>query len=250
MKILNQKLIRSSDFMKTEDEIICEVYSSLFHNLFPVIISSSRQRNPLNCDCFLRPLKRYFSTQLFLEAPYKNLRCAQPQFLTEKMLNDISDTLLSCPLNLNNSRILDAMTEDYEVTPDFRFRKIEYKDNKVSIRWRVMKRNTDIADTYVVIRKLKEESNSPQKPIYEKTLQYSKRSIDIDIQGDLKEKLNLNNTCNIQVCILGSTSQQIIRSFYSSQCKRFCDLKAVSTGSYLNGSYVIIISLLLCIQFY
>ncbi|XP_044746672.1 chaoptin [Coccinella septempunctata] len=178
--------------------------------------------NPLHCDCFLRPLKRYFNDRLTLPPQYKELRCTHPPFLAEKYFNEVFDTLLNCPFNLNNSRVLEEMQEDYDITPDFRFRRIEIKDNKISLRWRVMKRDADIADTYVVIRNLKHDSNIPEKPFFEKTLEYFKRSVDIEIDGELNK--HLNHSCNLQVCILGSTSQHIIRSFYSSQCKDMCDL--------------------------
>ncbi|XP_045461578.1 protein artichoke [Harmonia axyridis] len=194
--------------------------------------------NPLRCDCFLRPLKRYFNDHLALPPQYKELRCTQPTFLAEKKFHYISDTLLNCPFNLNNSKVLEEMQEDYDITPDFRFRRIEIKDNKIFLRWRVMKREADIADTYVVIRNLKPHSNVPEKPFFERTLQYFKRSVDIDLDAELRK--HLNHSCNLQVCILGSTSQHIIRSFYSSQCKDMCDLTVKASGASRNQNVILL----------
>ncbi|KAK9884049.1 hypothetical protein WA026_004986 [Henosepilachna vigintioctopunctata] len=136
------------------------------------------------------------------------------------------------------------MREDFDVTPDYKFRKAEYKGNKITLKWRVMKRNTDIADTYVVLRNLKSDKGTLPKPLFETTIEYFKRSIDINVDNELKKQLN--GTCDVQLCILGSTSQQSIRSFYQSQCKGICTLKSKSSAPLMsrNNHVIIIVSLL------
>lgn len=81
--------------------------------------------NPLICDCFLRPLRRYFSEQLNLQLIYKTIRCASPPYLSNMTLYNLPDNRLNCPRNVNTTKIIETQSGEYEVTPDLKFREVD-----------------------------------------------------------------------------------------------------------------------------
>jgi hypothetical protein len=80
--------------------------------------------NPLNCDCFVRPLKRYLDGELFVGALYKSIKCAGPPYLSGQTLFELPDDRLNCPTNVNTSRIMETQPGEYDITPDLRFREL------------------------------------------------------------------------------------------------------------------------------
>lgn len=80
--------------------------------------------NPLQCDCFLRPLKRHMDRTLDLSNNYKDLQCTGPPYLEGKFLFQLSEDRLNCPINVNTSLLLDNHEEMYDITPDLRFREV------------------------------------------------------------------------------------------------------------------------------
>lgn len=81
--------------------------------------------NPLNCDCFSRPLKRYFSSTLSLADQYRAIECTGPRHLAGQFLYDVTPDLLVCPQNVNNTRLMEQQPDLYDVTPDFKFRDVQ-----------------------------------------------------------------------------------------------------------------------------
>lgn len=105
------------------------------------------------------------------------------------------------------------------------------------MRWRVVK-NDDIADTYVVIRNIK----NPSLYIYETTLPYTQRSFE----------LNTTLTTQLQsagrkyhVCIVALDSKDTVKSLQPSQCKDIT--QSISAG--IKGSNVVV-SVMLFISVY
>ncbi|XP_063905507.1 protein artichoke isoform X1 [Zophobas morio] len=171
--------------------------------------------NPLNCDCFLRPLKRHFDTQLFLAPFYKSIKCAGPPYLSGQTLFELPDDRLNCPTNVNTSRIMETQPGEYDIMPDLRFRELTLsKKNKLKVKWRVL-RNDDIADPYVVVRNIKD----PRSIAYEVTLPYFKRSLEIDVGANLTRQKG--NDTEYQICLLARDSKTFIRGFHKEQCKPF-----------------------------
>lgn len=80
--------------------------------------------NELSCDCFIRPLHRYFTKNLELKEHYKQYVCAGPPHLEGQKLYEVLDDRLTCPLNVNTSKMLENEPE-YDITPDFKFRDIQ-----------------------------------------------------------------------------------------------------------------------------
>lgn len=81
--------------------------------------------NPLNCDCFTRPLKRYFSSALSVPDAYRAIKCASPKHLAGQSLYDVTPNMLVCPQNVNNTQLLEQQPDLYDITPDFKFRDIK-----------------------------------------------------------------------------------------------------------------------------
>lgn len=80
--------------------------------------------NVLNCDCFVRPLRRHFDQQTFLEEFYKEIQCDGPPYLSGKYLYTIPNDRLNCPSNVNISRIMERQPGEYDVTTDYKIREI------------------------------------------------------------------------------------------------------------------------------
>lgn len=76
----------------------------------------SFQGNPLNCDCYTRPLYNYLRTQSALPEQYENIRCAEPAVSSGMPLYNVSDELLTC--------VPAPQQEIYQLLPDIRFREV------------------------------------------------------------------------------------------------------------------------------
>lgn len=76
-------------------------------------------------------------------------------------------------------------------------------------------KNDDIADPYVVIRNLKDAQKSA---VYEATLPYFKRSLEIDIVSNLTRPSGKKGV-EYQLCVLARDSKTFIRGFNGEQCR-------------------------------
>lgn len=75
--------------------------------------------NPLHCDCYIRPLKRWLASLLEVPEAWKDVRCASPKYISEKPISDVTEDLMSCTeRELNENPI-------YDITPDIKFRSLE-----------------------------------------------------------------------------------------------------------------------------
>lgn len=81
--------------------------------------------NPLNCDCFVRPLRRYFTEQLTLKEQYFAIRCHGPPYVFDEPLHLLSDDRLNCPRNVNTTRIMESQPGEYDITPDLKIRGVQ-----------------------------------------------------------------------------------------------------------------------------
>lgn len=111
------------------------------------------------------------------------------------------------------------------------------------IKWRVLK-NDDIADTFVIIRN-RTDSN---KIIYQKTLPYFKRALEIHLKNELNIDINQINGDYYQICLIAKDSKNINRGFFKEQCKSINDQSNDSILIYPN--YVIYYLLLLFYTIY
>ncbi|CAH1183023.1 unnamed protein product [Ceutorhynchus assimilis] len=167
--------------------------------------------NPIHCDCFLRPLLRYLIGQLNVDPIYREIVCSSPPYLKGQRLHELSEEKLNCPSNINTTKILDNLDkEKFDVLPDLKFRALSFKKSVLKLKWRVMKPD-DIADTSVFVRQVQ----NPANVVFQVTLPYYKRQLEIDI----KEKLAMKELHDYQICILAKTSRSGFRKFYPEQCR-------------------------------
>lgn len=87
----------------------------------------------------------------------------------------------------------------------------------------------DIADTRVVLQ----DKKKPENILYETTLPYFKRSLEIDIGTNLTRQIQKGRT-EYQICLLATDSKTFVRGLYNQQCKpipRNLKSAAAKTGS-------------------
>ncbi|KAF2906149.1 hypothetical protein ILUMI_00029 [Ignelater luminosus] len=174
--------------------------------------------NALNCDCFVRPLKRYFDNQLELKQFYRDIKCRSPPYLLGENLYEIPDDRLNCAVNVNFTRLIQQEPGEYDITNDLKIREFTIKKTILKIAWGVVK-NDDIADPFVVIRDIK----NPQNTIFSRTLPYFKRKLEVDIVKENITHLKNSKRGEYEICILARNSKASVRSLYKDQCKDISD---------------------------
>lgn len=83
-------------------------------------------------------------------------------------------------------------------------------------------KHSDIADTTVFIRDVKD----PQNVVFQETLPYLKRTLEIDTTGRLGKKLKV--ATDYQICLIAKDSNNFARKLYGEQCK---DLRETISGT-------------------
>lgn len=118
----------------------------------------------------------------------------------------------------------------------------------IKIKWLIVK-NDDIADPYILVR----SSKRPQEILYQKTVPYIQRSLEISV-SELQAKIpragsgasntNDNSTGNAQddyeVCVLARDSRTAVRSLNKQQCRALPNI-VTSSGSQLSQRYYSVI---------
>ncbi|XP_014218318.1 toll-like receptor Tollo [Copidosoma floridanum] len=157
--------------------------------------------NPLHCDCYVRPLRRWLDTFTEIPMHWASVKCANPNYVADLLLQDVSELLMSCP----NKDIM--KNPKYDISPDVKYRDIEYdSDDEVwTVSWYVTNRG-DTGDFYLIVR---EPGSS--KNILEKNIVYKERSFKIRPLPDPNLKY--------EICVLARDSMGNVKTFQSSQCK-------------------------------
>lgn len=75
--------------------------------------------NPVNCDCYVRPVRRWLATLTETPPEWSGLVCASPAYIAGKPLAKVSEDLMGC----SEREIQD--NEKFAITPDLKFRTIE-----------------------------------------------------------------------------------------------------------------------------
>ncbi|XP_017884489.2 toll-like receptor 3 [Ceratina calcarata] len=183
------------------------------------------QGNPLHCDCYVRPLKRWLSTFTEIPKEWTNVSCESPRFVSAKRLSEVTEDLMGCGEREESEH------PEFGITPDVKYRNVDYNEEDKSWKatWYVTSRE-DIGDFYVVVR----ESGS-SKTTLEKDLVYSERSFRIPELQDSGTKYEL--------CVLARDSEGNVKHFRSSQCKILAQ-HALDSSSKLNtvDAFLIVIA--------
>lgn len=214
-------------------------------NLLKIINNGTDLRyagNPLNCDCHVRPLRRWLSTLTEIPVTWSSLKCSSPYFVANKSLSEITEDLMVCG---------ERETQDdpnFDITPDVKYRSINYDSEKNTwkVTWFVTSRE-DIGDFYIVVRNLVSDNTLDKtnsfKPIFEKDVVYIERSLTItDLPKDSPIKQEL--------CVLARDSIGNVKHYRKSQCK-ILDKNSTSSGvdiKYSILNVVVIIALTIIIR--
>ncbi|XP_050295565.1 toll-like receptor 3 [Anthonomus grandis grandis] len=201
--------------------------------------------NPIHCDCFLRPLLRHLTAQLVVDPIYQEMTCASPPYLEGRKLLELTEEGLTCPSNVNTTRMLDNLdSSEYAILPDLKFRELNLKKGVLKIKWRIMK-HVDIADMSVFIRNVQDPLDIP----FRETLPYFKRTLEVDLNGKLKKNEENEEEKKYQVCVLAHTSKNVLRKFYPEQC-RDLDKMLRSTGvSWMKSNIMLMVFSILSVFF-
>ncbi|KZC08623.1 Chaoptin [Dufourea novaeangliae] len=196
-KILPLPNLKTLDVKSNMIGVFDEVFMKIIKNGTKLEYSG----NPLHCDCYARPLKRWLNTHTEIPKEWSNVSCQSPNFLATKLIKEITEDLMGC-----GEREVKEYPE-FDITPDVKYRNIEYNEDDKSWKatWYVTSRE-DIGDFYVVVR---ESGNS--KSAIEKDLVYSERSFKIQDLQDSGSKYEL--------CVLARDSEGNVKHFRSSQCQ-------------------------------
>ncbi|XP_076160334.1 insulin like growth factor binding protein acid labile subunit convoluted [Ptiloglossa arizonensis] len=222
-KILPLPNLKVLDLESNEIEAFDDVFMKIIENGTELRYSG----NPLHCDCYARPLKRWLNTHTEIPEEWTNVSCRTPNFLAEKRVSEITEDLMGC-----GDREVKEFPE-FDITPDVKYRNIEYDEDDKSWKatWYVTSRE-DIGDFYVVVR----ESGSSKSAI-EKDLIYSERSFKIPDLQDSRSKYEL--------CVLARDSEGNVKHFRSSQCQLLAQ-SAFDSSTRFTGTVSLILIALFC----
>lgn len=73
----------------------------------------------------MRPLKRYFDSQLDLKSFYQSIKCKTPHYLFDQKLFETPEDRLNCPLNVNITKVIEKDEDKYDVTPDLKIKELK-----------------------------------------------------------------------------------------------------------------------------
>lgn len=100
-------------------------------------------------------------------------------------------------------------------------------------------KHSDIADTEIFIR----DTTVTQNIIFQKTIPYFKRVLEINSAKDFDTKLK--NDVSYQICLLAKDSKNVVRHFYQEQCKdlssTFSAANSISNGHNVYITVVLVI---------
>lgn len=107
------------------------------------------------------------------------------------------------------------------------------------MKWYVTS-NEDIADPYIIIR----DTSNPGEVVYETTLPYFRRSLEIDTKGKLGDDIE-HAGGGVQICLLAKDSKTDVRAWHGKQCKEIPKQAALtSASSPLHGNIIVFVMIL------
>ncbi|XP_055589039.1 toll-like receptor 13, partial [Uranotaenia lowii] len=208
--------LRENEIRNFDNELVVKMKSTNLSVLF--------EGNPLQCDCYSRPLYNYLRTLPSIRPEYEAIRCAEPSTTAGMPLIGVSDELLSC--------VPASDLEIYQLLPDLRFREVSYFRGKLIVHWFVSS-TKDIADFYVYIR------DRQNNIVFERVVSYSSRLT--AIAGE--EIAGSGSGSSLELCVLAKSSSEEL-NFLESQCVQLPDdLEAVKRKYNENYNYKLPLSL-------
>ncbi|XP_062548023.1 chaoptin [Armigeres subalbatus] len=189
LKHLTMLDLRGNEIRAFQSEVVDKIKTSNLKVLF--------EGNPLQCDCYTRPMFNYLRSLPSVPEEYQNIRCAEPATVSGTSLSNVSDELLVC--------VPASDKEIYKSLPDLRFREVSYFRGQLIVHWYVAT-TKDIGDFYVYIR------DQQNNIIFERVVSYSSRLT--AIKGvDIKSP----SSSLLELCVLAKSSSEEI-NFLDTQC--------------------------------
>ncbi|GLH16030.1 Protein artichoke [Gryllus bimaculatus] len=150
--------------------------------------------NPLQCDCRIRPILRWFSEKGSVPEEWSNVRCSEPDHLAGLAIPEVPEPRLSCsdkPISvLPSTGIPEDNGIEYDPAPDVRFRKVQrFENGSISASWYVWTRS-DVADFLLLARPVSESGTSTSNvPLAEVDLSYIERRAILPIPANAQNPL-------------------------------------------------------------
>lgn len=206
--------------------------------------------NPILCNCNLRPLQRWISSQLRVNDEWKSLSCIDYENSSNKSIYGLPEEEMPC-----DTFTLDQ-NHDFQLTPDVKFREItryvsyfsgtsmtnslsilvifisRTKDGTLIISWYVPKNKEDIANFLLEIV----NKTNPEQIFYKKNLLYDSRNeivkprfaITVIITASTDKRAVVTYCSDnivfllqkeAEICIAAITSNGTLRRMVPSQCQ-------------------------------
>ncbi|XP_022189330.2 toll-like receptor 3 isoform X2 [Nilaparvata lugens] len=151
--------------------------------------------NPMLCNCYLRPLKRWLKSKITPDETWKNVTCSFPEALANRTILDLTEEELSCVEEVTDS--------DFQLTPDIMFRSSIRTHRDFQISWFVNTKE-DISDFKILVR-----DSATKITLQEKTLSYESRSTVLK---------HLPESQDLEVCVQTLSSLGVARPLKPGQC--------------------------------
>lgn len=74
--------------------------------------------NPLHCDCYVRPLRRWLASLTDIPAAWRDLKCSSPSFVADTPIGEVTEDLMVC----GEREIQEDANLD--ITPDVKYRSL------------------------------------------------------------------------------------------------------------------------------
>lgn len=160
-------------------------------------------RNPLFCDCHLRPLKYYLQSLPEPLERFDKVTCEQPAILATESILELDPDYLICSEGTpdNKDGIFDELS-------DLMFDEIFFARGYLIIKWYVSSTG-NVGDFYMSVR------DSENNVVFDNTISYDTRYIQIDGKTLMKA---LNEKQKLNICLFAKSTEGIISGWFESQC--------------------------------
>ncbi|XP_031345757.1 chondroadherin-like protein [Photinus pyralis] len=205
-EVIKVENLTTLDLQHNNFTVFTKEMNTLVNNKTRILLKG----NALTCDCFARPMRRYFDTLLEVPQFYKDVICSEPEYINGKPLFEVWDDGLFCPKDVNLTK---SEQNEYEVAADVKIRDLKMIKDDLTVSWSVIK-NEDIADPYVVIRGIKNAKDA----LYAKTLPYFQRKLELNIFKENLAKIKSSRR-DYEICVVARNSLDNVRNFFQNQCR-------------------------------
>ncbi|XP_031358980.1 chondroadherin-like protein [Photinus pyralis] len=117
-EVIKVENLTTLDLQHNNFTVFTKEMNTLVNNKTRILLKG----NALTCDCFARPMRRYFDTLLEVPQFYKDVICSEPEYINGKPLFEVWDDGLFCPKGVNLTK---SEQSEYEVAADVKIRDLK-----------------------------------------------------------------------------------------------------------------------------